>query len=166
MSGKPVTPLAAADAIIEIGERIVLIERGHEPPGYAIPGGFMDLGESAEEAAVREAKEETGLDVELRELLALYSDPRRDPRGPVVTAMFVARAPDDAVPAAGDDAKNALLVDPLNIPAEIFSALAFDHATILTDYIEYRKTGTRPAPQLQLARRNRPLNADAHAGQA
>lgn len=157
MSGKPVTPLAAADAIIEIGERIVLIERGHEPIGHAIPGGFMDLGESAEEAAVREAKEETGLEVELLDLLGLYSDPRRDPRGPVITAMFIARAAADAIPQAGDDAKRAFLVDPHNLPDDL--NLAFDHATILRDYARYKAEGAKPSPQELLARRAKPLNA-------
>lgn len=154
MSGKPVTPLAAADAIIEIGDKIVLIERGHEPLGHAIPGGFMDLGESAEEAAVREAKEETGLDVELIDMLALYSDPRRDPRGPVITAMFIARAKGE--PVAGDDAARAFLVDPLELPEN----LAFDHLTILRDYLRYKQTGHKPTPQELLARRERPLNAE------
>lgn len=154
MSGKPVTPLSAADAIIEIGDRIVLIERGHEPPGYAIPGGFMDLGESAEEAAIREAKEETGLDVELVDMLGLYSDPRRDPRGPVITAMFIARATGE--PVAGDDAKRAILVDPTDLPAN----LAFDHRTILKDYLRYKRTGQKPTPQEFLERRKHPLNAD------
>jgi ADP-ribose pyrophosphatase YjhB (NUDIX family) len=161
MSGKPVTPLAAADAIIEIGDKIVLIERRNEPPGHAIPGGFMDLGESAEEAAIREAKEETGLDVELVDLLALYSDPRRDPRGPVVTAMFVARAPVDAEPRAGDDAQRAFLVDPDRLADELDEFnLAFDHATILRDYLRYRKDGRKPDPQEMLARRAKPLNAE------
>ncbi|MCR9141471.1 MAG: NUDIX hydrolase [bacterium] len=155
MSGKPVTPLAAADAIIEIGDKIVLIERLNEPPGHAIPGGFMDLGESAEEAAIREAKEETGLDVLLVDMLALYSDPRRDPRGPVVTAMFIAKAPADARPQAGDDAKRAFLVDPDHLPDD----LAFDHATILRDYLRYKKDGYKPTPQDLLARREQPLNA-------
>ncbi|MEQ9367349.1 MAG: NUDIX hydrolase [Leptospirales bacterium] len=156
MSGKPVTPLAAADAIIEIGDKIVLIERRNEPHGHAIPGGFIDLGESAEEAAVREAKEETGLDVELTDMLALYSDPRRDPRGPVVTAMFIARAPENAEPRAGDDAKRAFLVDANQPPAN----LAFDHATILRDYARYKLDGRKPTPRELLARRAKPLNAD------
>jgi 8-oxo-dGTP diphosphatase len=154
VSGKPVTPLAAADAIIEVGDKIVLIERANPPAGYAIPGGFMDLGESAEQTAIREAKEETGLDVELVDLLALYSDPRRDPRGPVITAMFIARA--QAEPRAGDDARQAFLADPANPPAN----LAFDHATILRDYVRYKQTGAKPGVQEMLARLTRPLNGE------
>ncbi len=154
---KPVTPLAAADAIIEIGDKIVLIERGNEPPGFAIPGGFMDLGESAEQAAAREAKEETGLDVELVDLLYVYSDPRRDPRSPVITCTFITRA--EGEPRGMDDAKRAMLVDAFDLPADIANNLAFDHAWILDDYRHFKRTGERPSPRLILDRLQRPLNS-------
>lgn len=136
---KPVTPSLAADVIIELldepGRPIVLIERRNPPLGWAIPGGFVDLGESIEQAAVREAKEETGLDVKLRALLGIYSDPRRDPRGHTVTAVYVAEA--HGRPKAGDDAKDAQPFDPLKPPA-----LVFDHGIVLGDYRRYRELGT------------------------
>ena len=99
---KPITPLLAADAIIELadypGRPIVLIERLNPPFGWAIPGGFVDVGETLEQAAVREAKEETGLEVKLKTLLGIYSNPQRDPRGHTVTAVYIAEA--DGTPIA------------------------------------------------------------------
>jgi 8-oxo-dGTP diphosphatase len=140
---RPVTPLLAADAIIELTDRpgrpIVLIERLNPPHGWAIPGGFVDLGERVEHAAVREAREETGLEVRLRALLGLYSDPARDPRGHTVTAVYVAEAIGE--PRALDDAR-ALGVFALGaLPAE----LAFDHGLVMADYQAYRTSG-RMAP--------------------
>lgn len=137
---KPVTPLLAADAIIELVDRpgrpIVLIERRNPPPGWAIPGGFVDVGERVERAAVREAREETGLIVSLRTLLGVYSDPGRDPRGHTVSAVYVAQATGE--PRALDDARAVLVFLPESIPA----LLAFDHAAVLADYLAYRATGT------------------------
>ena len=139
----PVTPLLAADAIIELADRpgrpIVLIERLNPPPGWAIPGGFVDIGERVEVAAVREAREETGLAVTLRALLGIYSDPRRDPRGHTVTAVYVAEATGD--PQALDDARAVRVFSLDDLP----SALAFDHATVLEDYRAWRASG-RVAP--------------------
>lgn len=136
---KPVTPLLAADLIIELidrpGRPIVLIERKHPPEGWAIPGGFVDLGETVEHAAIREAKEETGVGVRLKVLLGLYSDPRRDPRGQTVTAVYVGETTDQ--PQAADDAKTAVAVDPYHLP----QPLAFDHAGVLADYRRFRETG-------------------------
>jgi len=85
--GKPVTPLIAVDVIIEYQGGIVLIERKNEPFGWAIPGGFVDVGEPLERAAVREAMEETSLKVELRELLYVYGKPTRDRRGHTVSLV-------------------------------------------------------------------------------
>jgi 8-oxo-dGTP diphosphatase len=140
---KPVTPLLAADAIIELADRpgrpIVLIERLNPPHGWAIPGGFVDVGERVETAAVREAREETGLDVRLIALLGLYSDPARDPRGHTVTAVYVAEARGE--PRALDDARALGVFDVHQIPGE----LAFDHAVVLEDYRAFRESG-RPAP--------------------
>src|SRR5688572_25091969 len=109
----PKTPLLTVDIVIRLDNgprRIVLIERRSPPPGWALPGGFVDVGESLETAAVREAKEETGLDVALELLLGCYSDPKRDPREHVVSAVYLAVA--SGQPAAADDAKDIMIVDP------------------------------------------------------
>jgi 8-oxo-dGTP diphosphatase len=141
----PVTPPIAADVIIELIDRperpIVLIERKNPPPGWAIPGGFVDLGESVEAAAVREAEEETALVVQLSALLGVYSDPARDPRGHTVSAVYVGEA--RGMPRAQDDAAALALFSPERLPA----SLAFDHARILADYLAYRRTGRLPAPR-------------------
>jgi len=136
---KPRTPLLAADAIVELtdkpGRPIVLIERKNPPYGWAIPGGFVDIGERLEVAAIREAKEEVCLDVTLTALLGMYSDPKRDERGHTVTAVYVAEATGE--PQAADDAKNLAIFDLDNLPDE----LAFDHRQVLEDYREFRETG-------------------------
>jgi len=133
-------PVPTADVIIEIGDKIVLIERNSPPAGFAIPGGFIEEGESAEACAIREMKEETGLDVTLVELFSVYSDPARDPRRHTMTVVYIGRATGE--PKGGDDARRAFLVDPQTLP----EPLAFDHGRILADYIRYRKTGHRPQP--------------------
>lgn len=139
----PTTPPLAADAIIELidypDRPIVLIERKFPPPGWAIPGGFVDVGERVESAAIREAREETGLEVKLLALLGIYSDPARDPRGHTVTAVYVAEA--HGQPIAADDAKNVQIVNADNLPQQ----LAFDHALVLADYLAFRREG-RVAP--------------------
>jgi 8-oxo-dGTP diphosphatase len=136
---KPITPLLAADVIIELtdfpGRPIVLIERANPPYGWAIPGGFVDLGEIVEQAAIREAREEVGLEVHLIALLGIYSDPSRDTRGHTVTAVYVANAA--GKPVAADDAKNCRLFSLNELP----ESLAFDHAQVLADYKKYRETG-------------------------
>jgi 8-oxo-dGTP diphosphatase len=137
---RPVCPPLAADVIVEVGNLIVLIERRNFPFGWAIPGGFVDFGETVEQAAVREAREETSLEVELHALLGVYSRPERDPRGQTVTVVYIGRAA--GAPAAADDAKNVGLFDPANPP----SPLAFDHADILTDYRHFLRTGEYPKP--------------------
>lgn len=128
----PITPLLTVDIIIEMVDRadrpIVLIERRYPPHGWALPGGFVDVGETLEQAAVREAKEETCLDVKLGKLLGCYSDPDRDPRGHTVSAVFIGEARGTAH--AEDDAKAVKLYTLNQLPAE----LAFDHAKILDDY--------------------------------
>ncbi len=127
-------PVPTADIIIEVEgtEGIVLIERKNPPYGWAIPGGFVDYGESLEETAVREAKEETGLDVTLVTQLHTYSDPKRDPRHHTITTVFIARA--KGTPKGGDDARRAKVFTKDNLP----SPLAFDHERILKDYFEFR----------------------------
>jgi ADP-ribose pyrophosphatase YjhB (NUDIX family) len=131
--GTPVTvyrnPFLTVDIIIRIpGRGIVLIERKNPPYGWALPGGFVDYGESLETAARREAKEETGLDVEEMEQFRAYSDPDRDPRHHTVTVVFAALG--WGVPKAADDAKH-LDVFPLE---RLPDSLAFDHEKILADY--------------------------------
>jgi 8-oxo-dGTP diphosphatase len=135
---RPVTPLLAVDLIIRLDDdagRVVLIERRNPPHGWALPGGFVDVGETLETAAMREAREETCLDVRLEALLGCYSDPARDARGHTVSAVFIASAP--GTPKAADDARNVRAVD----PAAPGVALAFDHARILGDYLNWLKTG-------------------------
>lgn len=142
----PMTPLLAADIIIELVDRpgrpIVLIERRNPPPGWAIPGGFVDVGESIEQAAVREAREETALEVRLMILLGVYSDPKRDARGHTASVVYVAAA--QGTPRALDDAAAVEVFNPENLPAN----LAFDHRRILTDYLIYRQTGKLPSPRV------------------
>ena len=140
---RPVTPPVAADIIAEIGNQIVLIERKNFPEGWAIPGGFVDFGETIEQAAVREAKEEISLEVEIRALLGIYSRPDRDPRGQTITAVYIARG--NGTPVAADDAKSLALFDPRKPP----SPLAFDHAEILRDYVRFLETGEIHAPWLK-----------------
>ena len=137
---RPVCPPIAADVIAEIGSNIVLIERRNFPFGWALPGGFVDVGERVEDAAVRELREETTLEVELRALLGVYSRPDRDPRGHTVTLVYVGRAHGE--PRAADDAKGIGLFAPAEPPAP----LAFDHAEILADYLRFIRTGELPAP--------------------
>jgi 8-oxo-dGTP diphosphatase len=140
---RPVTPLLAADVIIELidrrGRPIVLIERRNPPHGWAIPGGFVDLGETVEAAAAREALEETGLEVGPLTFLGLYSEPDRDPRGHTVSAVYVAAAHGE--PRAGDDAGGADVFDPDRLPPAVF-----DHDRILADYRRWRIAGGVCAP--------------------
>ena len=125
-------PVPTVDIIIELENDIILIERKNPPYGWAIPGGFVDYGESVEKAALREAKEETSLDVKLVHLLGVYSDPTRDPRQHTISTVFVARA--DGQPVAGDDAKHVHRFNRENLP----SVLAFDHKKILDDYFMWK----------------------------
>ncbi len=136
---RPTTPLIAADTLIELidfpGRPIVLIERAYPPYGWAIPGGFVDVGETVEAAAIREAKEEVCLDVKLKALLGIYSNPERDPRGHTVTAVYIAEA--HGSPEAADDAKNCAHFTLDSLPDQ----LAFDHDLVLEDLIRYQETG-------------------------
>ncbi len=117
------------DIVIELKEgEIVLIRRANPPYGWAIPGGFVDYGETVENAAVREAAEETGLDVRLTHLLGVYSDPERDPRHHTISTVFVAKA--SGTPVGQDDAAEAAVFTQDNLPEDI----AFDHRKILSDY--------------------------------
>jgi len=135
----PQTPKLTVDIIIELSDRperpILLIERKNPPHGWALPGGFVDVGERLEQAAVREAAEEISLPVTLTALLGCYSDPRRDPRGHTVSAVYVAEARGE--PRAADDAAHVQVFSLDALP----SPLVFDHAQILADYRHYRASG-------------------------
>jgi 8-oxo-dGTP diphosphatase len=135
-------PAPTVDIIIELIDRphrpIVLIERHFEPLGWAIPGGFVDYGESVEAAAKREALEETALAVELVEQFLVYSDPSRDIRKHTISIVFIATAIGE--PQAGDDAKSLKVFEPWCVPKN----LCFDHDRILRDYWQYRHYGIRP----------------------
>ncbi|MCJ7501184.1 NUDIX hydrolase [bacterium] len=125
-------PFPTVDIIIEVEGGIVLIERKNPPHGWAIPGGFVDYGETVEAAAVREAREETGLVVQLTGLLGVYSDPSRDPRSHTISTVFIASAA--GRPVADDDAANAGVFTEDTLPGDI----AFDHREILEDYFKIR----------------------------
>ena len=125
-------PVPTVDLIIEYKEGIILIERKNPPDGWALPGGFVDYGETLESAARREAKEETGLDVELIRQFHAYSDPKRDPRHHTITIVFLAHA--KGRPKAGDDAKALGIFTENTLPDKI----AFDHRAILADYFSGR----------------------------
>jgi 8-oxo-dGTP diphosphatase len=137
-------PKPTVDCIIELQDHpgdIVFIERAHPPHGFALPGGYVDEGEWMADAALREAKEETLLDVELIELIELfhvYSDPARDSRQHTVSAVFIGRA--RGTPHGGDDAARCI-VAPANAPP---GTLVFDHAVIVADYVTYKQSGRRP----------------------
>jgi 8-oxo-dGTP diphosphatase len=131
-------PTPTVDCIIELsGNRIVLIRRAKPPLGWALPGGFVDEGEPLHAAAAREAKEETGLTVELIEQFFTYSDPKRDPRKHTVSTVYIVRAQGE--PQGGDDAAEARAFPVDALPPD----LCFDHGTILADYLAYKRTGQR-----------------------
>jgi ADP-ribose pyrophosphatase YjhB (NUDIX family) len=120
------------DIIIECEGGIVLVKRKNPPFGWALPGGFVDYGESLESAAVREAQEETGLSIELLRQFHTYSSPDRDPRHHTITTVYIARA--EGEPRGGDDASEARLFSRTTLPAPI----VFDHKQILNDYFMRR----------------------------
>lgn len=139
-------PTPTVDIIIELIDRphrpIITIERLNPPHGWALPGGFVDYGESLETAAIREAKEEIGLDVQLVEQFHLYSAPDRDPRQHTISMVFIATAV--GTPIAQDDAKSVGIFAPWEIPSQ----LCFDHGQIVADYLRYRHYHLRPGIRL------------------
>lgn len=141
VSHHPRNPFPTVDVIVEVGGGIVLVRRRNPPPGWALPGGFVDYGESVEGAAVREAREETGLVVTLRTLLGVYSDPKRDPRFHTMSTVFVGDA--EGEPRGGDDAAEARIFDPEHLPEPV----AFDHTRIIDDYMRWKRTGSPPGPR-------------------
>lgn len=138
--GHPRNPYLTVDVVVEVPGGIVLIERAREPRGWALPGGFVDYGEAPEDGARREVMEETGLEVELAELLGTYGAPDRDPRQHNVSIVYVGRA--HGRPVGGDDAARAGVFAPHDVP----SPLCFDHARILADYRFWKETGALPPP--------------------
>ena len=136
---RPVTPQLAADTIIQLADdlegRIVLIKRKNPPHGWALPGGFVDVGETLAQAAVREALEETSTRVTLTALLGCYSNPQRDQRGHTVSAVYIGTTHD--TPVAADDAAELALFSLDELP----QPLCFDHGVILEDYRRYLQTG-------------------------
>ena len=139
MKGKYRNPLLTVDIIIEIDAKIVLIQRANPPYGWALPGGFVDYGESLESSAIREAKEETSLEVMLQEQFHTYSDPDRDPRHHTVTTVFIGRG--IGTPKPADDAKRADLFTRDHLPEPI----VFDHRKIIDDYFRYRNGASKNA---------------------
>jgi 8-oxo-dGTP diphosphatase len=130
-------PAPTVDVVISLpGDRVVLVRRRNPPRGWALPGGFVDQGEPLAVAAAREAREETGLEVELVEQFHAYSDPRRDPRRHTISTVFLARAAGE--PRGGDDAAEARA-----FPWTALPELVFDHAEILADARRYLLTGAR-----------------------
>jgi len=127
-------PVPTVDIIIELDNTVVLINRKNIPYGWAIPGGFVDYGESVENAAVREAKEETNLDVKLIKLLGVYSDSDRDPRMHTISTVFIGKGKGKLQ--AADDANKAVCFAESNLP----SPIVFDHEKILKDYFIWRKS--------------------------
>jgi 8-oxo-dGTP diphosphatase len=125
-------PVPTVDIIIELAGGFVMIERKNPPFGWALPGGFVDWGETVEDAAHREAREETGLTLEDVRMFHVYSDPARDPRQHTITTVFAARGVGTL--AAGDDAGSAAVFHESALPAEI----AFDHVRILSDYFSWK----------------------------
>ena len=121
-------PEITVDAIIQMKDGIVLVNRKYPPYGWALPGGFIKYGESAEHAIIREVKEETGLDIGINKQFHTYSEPNRDPRRHIITIVFIARA--DGEPKAADDAADAKIFKISDLPYKI----AFDHKKILRDY--------------------------------
>ena len=140
MSWKPDTPYLSTDGIVEIYDKldnflgIVLIQRKNRPLGLALPGGFVDIGESVETAVVREMKEEISLDVKITELFGVYSEPSRDERFHTVSVIYICKA--YGVPIGADDAKEAMLIKLEELKLE---KLVFDHGKILHDYLKKKK---------------------------
>ena len=134
-------PTPTVDIIIHKEGRILLIKRKNPPYGWAFPGGFVDEGETVEHAAVREAKEETGLDVQLTELLYVYSDPKRDPRQHTLSVVFIADS--NGIAVASDDA-----VELAYFSLDALPELAFDHAQIANDFKVFLSEGKRPQPRV------------------
>jgi 8-oxo-dGTP diphosphatase len=135
-------PTPTVDTIIQQGSKVLLVERKKDPfkQTMVLPGGFINEGELAEDAAIREVKEETSLDIELENILGVYSDPSRDPRGHIMSTVFIGKISDKSdnkEPIAGDDAATTKWVDLESIEEETFG---FDHQKILMDYKKWKQS--------------------------
>lgn len=130
-------PFVTVDIIIEINQKIVLIERANPPYGWALPGGFVDYGESLETSAIREAKEETSLEVILKEQFHTYSNPDRDPRHHTITTVFIGKG--IGTPKPADDAKQLGIFTENDLPDPI----VFDHKKIISDYFRYKEGASK-----------------------
>ena len=135
-------PTPTVDTIIQKDSKVLLIKRKKDPykEKMVLPGGFINEGERVEDAAIREVKEETSLDVELDDILGVYSDPSRDPRGHIMSTVFIGKISDKSgknEPIAGDDAAAIKWVDLASIEKE---SLGFDHKKILMDYIKWKQS--------------------------
>lgn len=136
----PRNPFPTVDVVVERGDgRVLLVRRTNPPHGWALPGGFIDYGESAEDAARREVQEEAGVDVLLTDLLGVYSRPDRDPRHHTLTVVYIGRS--RAPISAGDDAAEVR-----EFSLDALPEMAFDHDRILRDYRHYKSTGAFPRP--------------------
>lgn len=139
MDWKPKTPYVAVDGIVEIYDEedafigVTFIKRMFEPKGLAIPGGFVDIGETTENAVIREMREELSLDVKIEKLLNVYSNPNRDKRFHVISVVYICKA--YKMPIAGDDAKEAVVYDIKDLP---INKLVFDHKDIIEDYLKLK----------------------------
>ena len=136
-------PTPTVDTIIQKGNKVLVVERKRDPfkQMMVLPGGFINEGERAEDAAIREVKEETSLDIVLDNILGVYSDPSRDPRGHIMSTVFIGKISDNSdkkEPIAGDDAATTKWVDLVSIEEEQFG---FDHKKILMDYKEWKQSG-------------------------
>lgn len=138
----PVTPAATTDVVVVRDGAVLLVRRRWPPLGWALPGGFVEVGERVADAAVREAREETGLAVRLTALLHVYSDPARDPRRPTLSVVWLAEA--EGEPVGGDDAAEARFFPFDALP----SPIVFDHGRILADAVRFLATGLRPPPHV------------------
>ena len=136
-------PKPTVDIIVDQNASVLLIKRRNPPFGWALPGGFVDEGESVEEAAIREAKEETNVDITLKHLLYVYSNPNRDSRQHNISIVFIADAFGEVIP--GDDATQAQF-----FPLNQLPILAFDHQEIISDYIHWKESGLNPDPSEKL----------------
>lgn len=139
---RPRNPFPTVDIIIEAPGGIVLVRRKNPPSGWALPGGFVEYGETAERAAIREAREETGLEVSLKGLLGVYSKPDRDPRFHTISIVYIAEGVGSL--RGGNDASSAQIFPTVGLPEDI----AFDHRDIIGDYVLFKKSGKNPLPGL------------------